>query len=200
MSNRSQRLGSDSPGAQAVDDEVPLAIDAELPSGWADRLHVDTIDYLYEESRKRLLEQRSEIEALKAKAPAIAGFATVVMIATGILGDLRISFGDDLVVSTLFVVALAAFVCVLASAGVVIWPRPMRTGVNPEWLGGYAMRQANPTRLRAAAVEAQIDAFSRNRGVYERDRRIINGMMLSAALETVAIVALVVVRVWPNLG
>ena len=200
MSNRSQRLGSSSLDAQAIDDEVPFAVGAELPAGWADRLHVDTIDYLYEESRKRLLEQRSEIEALKAKAPAIAGFATVVMIATGILGDLRISFGDDLVVSTLFVVALAAFVCVLASAGVVIWPRPMRTGVNPEWLGGYAMRQANPTRLRAAAVEAQIDAFSRNRGVYERDRRIINGMMLSAALETVAIVALVVVRVWPNLG
>ena len=200
MSNRSQRLGSDLPSAQAVDDEVPLAIDAELPSGWADRLHVDTIDYLYEESRKRLLEQRSEIEALKAKAPAVAGFATVVMIATGILGDLRISFGSDLVVSTLFMVALIAFVCVLASAGVVIWPRPMRTGVNPEWLGGYAMRQANPTRLRAAAVEAQIDAFSRNRGVYERDRRSINGMMLSAALETVAIVALVVVRVWPTLG
>ena len=120
MSNRSQRLGSDLPSAQAVDDEVPLAIDAELPSGWADRLHVDTIDYLYEESRKRLLEQRSEIEALKAKAPAVAGFATVVMIATGILGDLRISFGSDLVVSTLFMVALVAFVCVLASAGVVI--------------------------------------------------------------------------------
>lgn len=200
MSNRSPRLDSDPPGVQAVDDEVLLEADAELPPGWADKLHIDTIDYLYEESRKRLLEQRSEIEALKAKAPAIAGFATVVMIATGILGDLQISFGSDLVVSTLFMVALAAFVCVLASAGIVIWPRPMRTGVNPEWLGGYARRQANPTRLRATAVEAQIDAFSQNRGVYERDRRIIHGMMLSAALETVAIVALIVVRAWPSLA
>ena len=62
------------------------------------------------------------------------------------------------------------------------------------------MRQANPTQLRAAAVEAQIDAFSRNRRVYERDRQIINGMMLSAALETVAIVALIVVRAWPSLA
>lgn len=199
MSDRFQGRDLDSPGAQEIGDEISLAIGTEAPSGWADRLHIDTIDYLYEESRKRLLEQLGEIEALKAKAPAIAGFATVVMIATGILGDLRISFDNDLVVSTLFMAALAAFICVLAGAGVVIWPRPMRTGVNPEWLGGYARRHASPTRLRATAVEAQIDAFARNRKIYERDRRIINGMMLSAALETVAIVALIVVRAWPGL-
>lgn len=170
------------------------------PDGWADSLDIDTVDYLHSESRKRLLEQREEIEALKAKAPAIAGFATVIMIATGILGDLRISFADDAVVSALFMVALGAFICVLLGAGIVIWPRPLRTGVNPVWLGNYARGRANAARLLAATVEAQVDAFSRNRATYERDRKIINGMMVATTAETLAIVALIVVRAWPSLA
>ena len=180
--------------AESDGDEDPL------PDGWAEDLDIDTLDYLHSESRKRLLEQREEIEALKAKAPAIAGFATVIMIATGILGDLRISFSDDAVVSALFMVALCAFVCVLLGGGIVIWPRPMRTGVNPVWLGSYARVRANAARLLAATVEAQVDAFSRNRATYERDRKIINGMMVATTAETLAIVALIVVRAWPSLA
>ena len=183
-----RRLG----GPQLPNEDIPPSV------GWADHLNIDAIDYLHSESRKRLLEQRDEIEALKAKAPAIAGFATVVMIATGILGDLRISFTEDLIVSILFAVALSAFVCVLVGAGLVMRPRPMRTGVNPVWLSSYARDRASTARLQAATTEAQIDAFSRNRKVYERDRLVINGMMVSAAGETVAIVALIVVRAWSN--
>lgn len=193
MQRSLQRLFPRLRDAQSSNDEEPL------PDGWADDLDIDTVDYLHNESRKRLLEQREEIEALKAKAPAIAGFATVIMIATGILGDLRISFADDTVVSALFMVALCAFVCVLLGAGIVMWPRSLRTGVNPVWLGSYARAQASAARLLAATVEAQVDAFSRNRATYERDRKIINGMMVATTVETLAIVALIVVRAWPSL-
>ena len=106
-------------------------VDESLGVGWADSLDLDTLDYLYAESRARLLEQLQAIDALAAKARAVAGFVALVIIATGVLGDLRISLTEDRVASSLAMIAVIAFVGVLAGAAVIMWPHPIRTGVLP---------------------------------------------------------------------
>ena len=174
--------------AESNDEEEPL------PDGWAEELDVDTLDYLYAESRARLLEQIQGIDSVSAKAKAVAGFAALVILATGILGDLQISFTEHAVSSTLSVAAIAAFVGAITSAGVILWPQPVRTGVLPIWLGEYARSNAGASLLKAAVVEIQINAFRRNQTTDVRNGRLLTATMTFTALEMSAIVALFVVR------
>ena len=169
-------------------------VDESLSMGWAEALDLDTLDYLYAESRARLLEQLQAIDALAAKARAVAGFVALVIIATGVLGDLRISFTEDSVASSLSMIAVIAFVGVLAGAAVIMWPHPIRTGVLPTWLARYSIDESNATALRAATTEIQVDAFAWNVRTMAHNDAIIRGIMALAAVEVSAVVALFISR------
>ena len=166
----------------------------ELAAGWAESLDLDTLDYLYAESRARLLEQLQAIDALAAKARTVAGFVALVIIATGVLGDLRISFTEDRVASSLSMIAVIAFVGVLAGAAVIMWPHPIRMGVLPTWLARYSIDESNATALRAATTEIQVDAFAWNVRTMAHYGAIIRGMMALAAIEVSAVVALFIAQ------
>ena len=169
-------------------------VDESLAAGWAESLDLDTLDYLYAESRARLLEQLQAIDALAAKARTVAGFVALVIIATGVLGDLRISFTEDRVASSLSMIAVIAFVGVLAGAAVIMWPHPIRTGVLPTWLARYSIDESNATALRAATTEIQVDAFAWNVRTMAHNDAIIRGMMALAAVEVSAVLALFISR------
>ena len=161
---------------------------------WAEALDPDSIDYLYAESRARLLEQIAGIDAVSGKAKAVAGFAALVILATGILGDLQISFAEDLVASCLSVIAITAFVVTVALAGIILWPRPVHAGVIPAWLGEYARDGADAFLLKAAVVEIQVNAFRENQPKDIRNGRLLTATMTFAAIEVCATVALFVAR------
>lgn len=167
-----------------------------LRPGWANTLDADAIDYLYAESRARLVEQIHGIDSVPAKAKAVAGFATLVMLATGLLGDLRIAFSDEVVDSMLSVIAVLGFVGTVSTTGLILWPRAVATGVLPAWLGEYALGGANATYLKAAAVEVQVNAFIRNRATDRRNGHLFTATMMFAGIEGAAVVALFVARAW----
>ena len=124
----------------------------------------------------------------------MAGFAALVILATGILGDLQFSFAEDAVGSWLSAIAIAAFVVTVALAGIILWPRPVHTGVIPAWLGEYARDGADAFLLKAAAVEIQVNAFRENSPKDIRNGRLLTATMTCAAIEVCAIVALFVAR------
>ena len=161
-----------------------------FPADWSD--NPDTVDHLYSESRSRLREQLESIKELAAKSRTVAGFATAIFVAAGFLGDLRFSFADQLLVSIVSIIAITAFVLVLAAAGMILWPRRLQTGVVPMWIEEYARDGATATLLKAETAAIQIEAFRSNQVPHGRNGRIMIVEMLLATIEVGAIVVLLI--------
>ena len=165
-------------------------VDESLGVGWADSLDLDTLDYLYAESRARLLEDLDFARSQELKLRVVAGLAVFAIGATGLLGRLRFDFSGEPVLTALTLTALLTFAATLLIAAWMTWPGAIRTGVDLTWLARYAQSGARSTNLRASTVEAQVTAYTENRAGRAGHRLLLRITMMLTAINIASVLSI----------
>ena len=165
-------------------------VDESLGVGWADSLDLDTLDYLYAESRARLLEDLDFARSQELKVRVVAGLAVFAIGATGLLGRLRFDFSGEPVLTALTLTALLTFAATLLIAAWMTWPGAIRTGVDLTWLARYAQSGARSTDLRASTVEAQVTAYTENRSGRAGHRLLLRITMMLTAINIASVLSI----------
>ena len=162
----------------------------ELATGWAESLDLDTLDYLYAESRARLLEDLDFARSQELKIRVVAGLAVFAIGATGLLGRLRFDFSGEPVLTALTLTALLTFAATLLITAWMTWPGAIRTGVDLTWLARYAQSGARSTDLRASTVEAQVTAYTENRAGRAGHRLLLRITMMLTAINIASVLSI----------
>ena len=154
------RLGNIAAGVAADRHEVDAS--DSLPTGWAGALDADTVDYLYAESRLRLVDLREAGERQLRKILFIAAAGTFAIGTTGLLERWEFNFGDSPVTSLCSVGALAAWFAIVGLWLIALLPRERHIGMSPVWLAHRAYGGGLAAELKTRTVEAQVRAVSLN--------------------------------------
>ncbi len=162
-----------------------------LPDGWPDAFGEDARDFLYEESRQRLLETIEFGNQQEAKALALLHVSLIIIAASGIFGDLQVVAPSPLEWGLITLVSVLAILSSVVVSGLALWilhPHAWRTGADVEWLAQWS--GASTRELKDATLDALVDGFIAN-GEIARKR----GNRLVWLLRVVAIQTLFVVLV-----
>ena len=143
------------------DSEHQSDVDESLGVGWADSLDLDTLDYLYAESRARRDDLFESAARQQHKINFVIAAATFAIGSTGLLERWAFDFTGSLFRSILSLTALLAWGVVLVMWIEALSLRERSLGVNPHWLAIRALDGAPTTSLKAAAVEVQTRAVAR---------------------------------------
>ena len=144
---------------------------AELPDGWPGAFDDEARDYLYEESRQRLVESIEFGNQQEAKALALLRISLIIIAASGIFGDLRIETASPLewgLVAGASVLALVSSACVGGLAFWILHPQTWHTGADVGWLARWSdaskrdMTDATSTEEAAVAVRPESGASKRD--------------------------------------
>ncbi len=185
-----QRLRVLFAGTNSAMAEQHTDVPNELAAGWAESLDLDTLDYLYAESRARLLEDLDFARSQELKVRVVAGLAVFAIGATGLLGRLRFDFSGEPVLTALTLSALLTFAATLLIAAWMTWPGGIRTGVDLTWLARYAQSGARSTDLRASTVEPQVSAYTENRAGRAGHRLLLRITMMLTAINIASVLSI----------
>ena len=162
---------------------------AELPDGWPDDLGDEAIEYLYEESRQRLVESIEFGNQQEAKALALLRISLIIIAASGIFGDLRIETAsppDWSLVAGTSVLALLSSAWVGVLVFRILHPRAWHTGADIEWLARWSGASARD--LKGATLEVLMEGFVANNEVTrERGDRLV-WLLRAVAIQTLCVV------------
>ena len=143
---------------------------AVLPDGWPDTFGEDERDFLYEESRQRLLETIDVANRQEARALDLARISLAIIAASGIFGELTVKVASPFEWSVLVWVSGLAIVSSGAVGILAFWtlhPRAWATGTNVTWLARWS--GASTRELKDAALEGLVEGFRDNSSI-NRDR------------------------------
>ena len=164
---------------------------AEVPERWPDTFDDEARDYLYEESRQRLLETIEFGNQQEAKALALLRISLIIIAASGIFGDLQVDIDSPspLAWSLITQASVLALLSSLAVGGLAFWillPQIWETGANVEWLRSWAGASARD--LKGATLEALVEGFVANNEVARgRGERLV-WLLWAVAAQTVCVV------------
>lgn len=147
--------------------------DEPLLEGWAEGIDPDALDYLYSESRLRLIDLREAADRQLRKVLFIAAAATFAIGTTGLLERWRFDFSASPFTSTCSAGALVAWFAILVLWVIALLPRERHIGVSPVWLAHSARRGRTTPALKSRTVEVQVLAFTQNlRHNADAERRV----------------------------
>ena len=161
-----------------------------LPDDWAHDVDDDALEFLLSESRSRTEEQARSAAEQERRAITLTAWGIVAIGASGLFGDLRFGFGDDLIVAVLSVLALAAFGGVFIIAIRLVSPRSWSTGSDVEWLAEYARDGATRRDLMAETVAALLIGFRRNRENKRCRDRVMPWLVRLVVIEVALVIAI----------
>ena len=162
---------------------------AELPDGWPDAFDDEARDYLYEESRQRLVEGIEFGNQQEAKALALLRISLIIIAASGIFGDLRVETVSPLEWGPIGWASLLAILSSVTVGGVAFWilhPRAWHTGADVEWLARWSGASARD--LRGATLDALLEGFIANNEVTRKRGERLVWLLWAVAIQTVCVV------------
>ena len=162
----------------------------QLPEDWARDVDDDTLEFLHDEGRVRVAEQRRSAMEQERTAITLTAWGIVAIGASGLFGDLRFGFADDPIVTSLSILALAAFAGVFAAAIRLVWPRNWAIESDIEWLAAYAYQGADRRDLMIEAVSMLIAGFRQNQRNIERRDRLMPWLSALVVIEVGLVVAI----------
>ena len=163
---------------------------AELPDGWPDAFDDEARDYLYEESRQRLVESIEFGNQQEAKALALFRISLIIIAASGIFGDLRIEIASPLewgFVTGASVLALLFSALVGGLTFRILHPRAWHTGADIEWLARWSGASARD--LKDATLDALMEGFVANNEVTRERGDLLVWLLWAVAIQTVCVVS-----------
>ena len=162
-----------------------------LPDAWPDGFAEDERDYLYVESRRRLLETMEFGNQQEAKALALVRISLLVFAASGIFGDLRVEMAspsplDWSLITQASVLAIAASGIVGALAIWLLHPQEWETGINVGWLARWS--GASTREMRDASLEVLVEGFDKNAAITRKRGDRLTWLLWALALQTLCVV------------
>ena len=175
---------------------------AELPDGWPDAFDDEARDYLYEESRQRLVESIEFGNQQEAKALALFRISLIIIAASGIFGDLLVDLvsASPLGWSLLTQASVLALLSSVAVGGLAFWilhPQAWHAGADVEWLARWSGASARD--LRDATLEALLEGFVANSEVARRRGERLVWLLWAVAIQTVCVVLVQVAAATVNM-
>ena len=171
---------------------------AELPDGWPDAFDNEARDYLYEESRQRLVESIEFGNQQEAKALALFHISLIIIAASGIFGDLQLEAWSPSNWGLITCASLAAILSWAVVGVLAFWilhPQAWHTGADVEWLARWS--GASTRELKDATLDSLVDGFGANSKITKgRGERLV-WLLRAVALQTVFVVLVQVVAA-PN--
>lgn len=169
--------------------EVELSDDEEpLTDGWAEGLDPDALDYLYSESRLRLIDLREAADRQLRKVLFIAAAATFAIGTTGLLERWNFDFSASPFTSACSAGALVAWFAILILWLIALLPRERHIGISPVWLAHSARRGRATAALKSRAVEIQVRAFAQNLHHNADAQRLVTWATRCVAIEVALLV------------
>ena len=162
--------------------------------GWAIHLDTDTLDYLYSESRQRLVDLGESADRQLRKILFIAAAATFAIGTTGFLERWEFDFDDSPVTSLCSVGALAAWLIIVVLWLVALLPRERSIGISPVWLAHRAHGGGTAAELKAHTIEAQVRAVAQSLRHYAAAEHRVTWATRLIALEVLLLVLAEVLR------
>ena len=162
---------------------------AELPDGWPDAFDDEARDYLYEESRQRLVEGIEFGNQQEAKALALLRISLIIIAASGIFGDLRIETTSPLEWGLVTWASVLALLSSAAVGGLAFWilrPRAWHTGAHVEWLARWSGASARD--LKDETLETLVEGFVANNEVTRERGDSLVWLLRAVAIQTVCVV------------
>ena len=173
---------------------------AELPDGWPDAFDDEARDYLYEESRQRLVESIEFGNQQEAKALALFRISLIIIAASGIFGDLRIEIASPLEWGFVTGASVLALLSSAAVGGLAFWilrPRAWHTGADVEWLARWSGASARD--LKDETLETLVEGFVANSEVARRRGERLVWLLWAVAIQTVCVVLVQVAAATANM-
>lgn len=164
----------------------------ELPDDWPEAFGEEERDYLYEESRRRLIETIEFGDQQEAKALALVRISLILIAASGIFGDLRVDGGW----SWLTVASILAIASSVAVGGIAVWllhPQDWDTGANVGWLARWS--GASKRHLKDESLKGLVEGFGANDEIIaKRGKRLV--LLLWAVVFQTLCVVFVQIAAW----
>ena len=163
---------------------------AELPDGWPDAFDDEARDYLYEESRQRLVESIEFGNQQEAKALALFRISLIIIAASGIFGDLRIEIASPLEWGFVTGASVLALLSSAAVGGLAFWilrPRAWHTGADVEWLARWSGTSARD--LKDETLETLVEGFVANNEVTRERGDLLVWLLWAVAIQTLCVVS-----------
>ncbi len=170
---------------------MPAEAPKELPEGWASALGSEERDYLYEESRRRLRETIEFGDQQEAKALALVRISLILIVASGIFGDLRVEIAPPTEWGWLGWLSIFALLSSLAVGAIAVWllhPQSWRTGMDVRWFALWSWRGASERDMRGVMLQDLVDGFDRNLRITERRGQRLVWLLWSVSLQTLLLV------------
>ena len=163
----------------------------ELPDAWPDAFAEDERDFLYEESRRRLLETIEFGNQQEAKALALVRISLLVFAASGIFGDLRLEIAspsprDWSLITQASLLAIGASGIVGALAIWLLHPQEWETGTNVGWLARWS--GASTRELKDASLEVLVEGFDKNAAITKKRGNRLTWLLWALAFQTLCVV------------
>lgn len=162
----------------------------QMPEDWAADVDDDALEFLRDEGRVRVAEQRRSASEQERTAITLTAWGIVAIGASGLFGDLRFGFADDPIVAILSVLALTTFAGVFAIAIRLVWPRNWGAESDIEWLAMYAYEGASRRDLMIETVSALIASFRQNQRNKERRDRLTPWLAALVVTEVGLVIAI----------
>ena len=165
-----------------------------LPDRWPDAFGEDARDFLYEESRQRLLETIDVANRQEARALDLARISLAIIAASGIFGELAVEVASPFEWS---VIAWASALAIASSAVVgllafwILHPRSWATGTNVTWLARWS--GASTRELKDAALEGLVEGFRDNSSINRERGGRLTWLLWAVACQTLCVVLVEVV-------
>lgn len=175
-------------------EERDLGVPEPPQAGWAIRLDADTLDYLYAESRQRLVDLGESADRQLRKILFIAAAATFAIGTTGLLERWEFDFNHSPVTSVCSVGALVAWLIVVVLWLIALLPRERNIGISPVWLAHRAHGGGTAAELKAHTIEAQVRAVAQNLRHYAAAEHRVTWATRLIALEVLLLVFAEVLR------
>ena len=164
----------------------------DLPEDWSYDLGDDEIAHLYDESAKRLRDSLEMGEQQEAKAFLIARFSLLLLVASGIFGDLQLGSGIGATTiaswSALLLSALVGLITLF-----LITPKSWQTGINIASLAHWSRHGEDVTAMKAAALEIAVAGFVTNYNIVKSRGGRLKWLLIIVVLQAVCVVSVQVV-------
>ena len=160
----------------------------ELPEGWPDAFDEETRDYLYDVANSRVRETTEFGGRQQEKALALLSLSFALIAVGGIFGDLHLARS---VLGIVSILAIACAVAVGASGLLLVFPREWATGADVDWLARW--EGASRRAMKDAVLDHSVRGFRRNRQLTATRGKLLTGLVVALALQTVFVVLVQVV-------
>ena len=167
---------------------------AALPDGWPDGFGEDERDFLYEESRQRLIETLDAANRQEARALDLARISLAIIAASGIFGELTVEVASPFEWSLLVWASALAIISSAAVGVLAFWilhPRAWATGTNVDWLARWS--GASLRDLKDASLEGLGEGFRDNSTIIRGRGGPLTWLLWAVACQTLCVVLVEVV-------